>query len=379
MGLADRGGSSGIVGRRWADICAEFALSLVGAPAQVPDDAGPPFGIDRVARLDDIPRIAAVASRKGLQNPDLLFLGSREGRFCVQAADAKFSIETARSKQVSVAVVEALLGLASLLRPLIGDLGDEPDILPGLFLSPDYPLTHAMLQGRPGILRATATPGEVILIPTGGGAFFQEVESAALIPLLAGLDDLPVDLDESLLASLYYFRVGRGVVGCWLDSVKPLLSMNDPAVYDEADVVSQLTQRLAAASGAFDLLLTWNADVETVRAQRAAVDHATGLPVMSKDLRGWISECTKGIEGEPPSMNQIRRRLGAWFRGQLRAEFGPLAPPVPDLPEKLRQLGVFGATLAPQLRTETERIVAELLAKRSESDQDDDVAELANG
>ena len=64
--------------------------------------------------------------------------------------------------------------------------------------------------------------------------------------------------------------------------------------------------------------------------QRAEVDKVTGLPMMTKDLRALTLVAMKGLPGEPPSSNQIRRRLGAWFRGLLRAELGPIAPPVVD-------------------------------------------------
>jgi hypothetical protein len=122
MGLADRGGGSGLVGRRWADLCAEWATGQIGNLAQIPQGGGEPFPIERVARLDDMPRIAAVASKRGLQNPDLVTIGHRHGHSVLQAADAKFSVETARSKQVSVEVVVALLTLGSLVRSLTGEL-----------------------------------------------------------------------------------------------------------------------------------------------------------------------------------------------------------------------------------------------------------------
>ena len=38
---------------------------------------------------------------------------------------------------------------------------------------------------------------------------------------------------------------------------------------------------------------------------------------MTKDLRALTVAAMKGIPGDPPSMNQIRRRLGAWFPGTI--------------------------------------------------------------
>src|SRR5215213_7036056 len=223
MGLADRGGASGLVGRRWADLCTEWIVTRIGYPAQIPQGAGDPFLIERIARFDDLPRIAAAASKRGLQNPDLVIVGHRHDRSVVQAADAKFSVETARSKQVSGAVVEALLSLDAHVRSLTGELIGEIEYIPCIFLSPDYSLTHLMLRGHRGIMRATVRPSEVICVPVNPAAFFAPLPAANVMSVLSGLDRLPISPADSLLAGLYYFRLARATVGCWLDGVKPLL------------------------------------------------------------------------------------------------------------------------------------------------------------
>ena len=69
------------------------------------------------------------------------------------------------------------------------------------------------------------------------------------------------------------------------------------------------------------------------------------------------------VGGEPPSANQVRRRLGAWYRGQLRDRFGPIDPPVADLPAIVRQLADAGRDLAPRAEQELERIVRQLMAE----------------
>jgi hypothetical protein len=188
MVLADRGGASGMVGRRWADVCAEAAGHFVGRSVAVPDSDPAPFVVERIARLDDVPRIAHVASKRGLQNPDLLFIGTRNGSPAIQAADAKFSVETARSKQVSPAVIEGLLGLGRFIDPLVGALPPSVNLLPGVFLSPDFPLTELMLKGRHGIVRATVKATEVIAIPVSPRAFFAPLECANLMSVLAEVD-----------------------------------------------------------------------------------------------------------------------------------------------------------------------------------------------
>jgi hypothetical protein len=364
MVLADRGGASGEVGRRWADMSADAVATLVGQSSPVPGGGPAPFVIERVARLDDIPRIATTASKRGLQNPDFLFVGTADGRQAIQAADAKFSVETARSKQVSPAVVEALFGLGELMRPIIGEISPEIDILPGVFLSPDYPLTEMMLRGRHGIVKATVNASEVMLIPASARAFFAPLEGASLMPVLAAVDALPIQIDASLLAGLYYFRLSRAAIGCWLDAVRPLLGLNDQITVDEAAVRAEAEVRAGRAASAFDLILSWDADVDSVRAQRAAVEQVAGLPLMSKELRGWIETASRQAGCEPPSANQVRRRLGAWFRAQLREQVGLMSPPVENFGEQLREVGRVAATLTPRLEAETRRIVAELGAQQ---------------
>ncbi|MCC6791812.1 MAG: hypothetical protein IT336_09010, partial [Thermomicrobiales bacterium] len=332
MGLADRGGGSGLVGGRWADLCSEWIGSRVGQQAQIPHGAGESFAIDRVARLDDMPRIAAVASKRGLQNPDLVIIGHREGRSVLQAADAKFSVETARSKQVSPEVIEALIGLGSLVRSLTGDLTHALEFVPGIFLSPDYPLTHLMLQGRQGIMRATVRPSEVVFVPVEPNSFFTPLPASNVMPVLEGVDDLPVSFEQSLLAGLYYFRLARAAAGLWLDSVKPLLMHNDKVHLDVAALEGEARSRAPRAWSAFDLVLQWDADVESIRARRAAVDQVTGLPVVTRDLRNAIAAAMNGKDEGGPSANQLRKRLGFWFRGELRAVVGPIPPSEPDFP-----------------------------------------------
>jgi len=374
MGLADRGGASGLIGQRWADVCSGVAASLA--------DGGERDGraYSRLIRLDDIPGVASTAAKRGLQNPDLLLFGVHDGRKFVQAADAKFSVETARAKQVSAEVITALLGIGPVIDALVGDDNRADDVEPGFFICPDYPLTHAMLSGRHGILRTTVDLEDVLLAPISGGDFFDNVEGAGLMGPLAAVDRLGVDLSVSLLAGVYYFRLARAAVGCWLDSVKPLLVYHDAIAVDVPAVMAELVARAAIAQTAFNLVLGWNEDVETIRAQRAEVDKVTGLPMMTKDLRALTLVAMKGLLGDPPSSNQIRRRLSAWFREQLRAELGPIAPPVENLDEVLKTASAAARRLSGRLPDQAIVIIRELaelaIARAAEAETADPAARI---
>jgi hypothetical protein len=366
MALADRGGASGMVGHRWADVCAEWAEQWCGSMSPVPGDSGFPLAVERVARLDARPEIARAASKRGMQNPDLLFLGTRDGAPAIQAADAKFSVETARSKQVSPGVVEALLSVDNLLSPLIGDPPDNLAIVPGVFLCPDFALTHTMLERGRGITRVTVSPDEIILVAVTAQDFFANMEGADIMPTLAAVDALPIDLRESLLAGLYYFRLSRAAVGCWLDSVKPLLLFNDVIDIDYKAVGEESGTRAAEAKSAVELILAWDVEVQTVRAERASVEQVAALPILTRDLREIIAKESEARGADAPSTNQVRRRIGAWYRGQLRELIGPMMPPIANFPEALQELAQAGAKVAPKLESETRRIVIDLIEHRAD-------------
>lgn len=361
MGLADRGGASGLVGERWADHCADWTARWSRRETPVPDGLLVPLVVERVIRLDHRPEIERAASKRALQNPDLLLVGTRDGRATLQAADAKFSVETARSKQVSPAVVEAFLGLGEILRPVVGELPDAIDLVPGVFLCPDYPLTHVMLRRRQGITRVTVKDREVVMVPVAPREFFSSMDGSSIMPILAEVDHLPLRLDASLLAGVFYFRLARAAVGCWLDSVKPLLAFHDVIDVDIGAVERESQVRTKRAGSAWDLIRSWNADVDTVRAQRAAVDQVAALPISGRELRDLIDRVAAGAK-PPPSVNQVRRRLGAWYRQEIRDRVGPLRPPVADLPSALQAVAQAGAEISPRVEPTAKEIIARLIA-----------------
>ncbi|HZH07326.1 MAG TPA: hypothetical protein VEY69_11675 [Lautropia sp.] len=367
MTFADRGGASNLIGDRWADLAAVHAEGWSGGLGWIELANGEAAPIDRVDRLDSTPRIAAEASRRGLQNPDLLLIGGDEQGQVIQAADAKFSIETARSKQVSPEVVLALLGLRDRLPELLPDLQDSTHVEPGIFLSPDYPLTHMVLRGDRrglrGIMRPTVEPHEVVLVPTDPARFWDGVSGSSVMLPLAELDDLPVRPETSLLAGVYYFRLARAAVGFWLDATKPLLLFNDRLELDEEAVRAEAERRARHADSAIALIWQWDADVQTVRNQRASVEQVARLPIPGRELRPRATAIAEGLGAEAPSANQVRRRLSAWFRAELRSRVGPINPPVANLPDVLREIAQIGKQLTPQAERELERIVREVIAE----------------
>ena len=365
MGLADRGGASNLIGDRWADIAATHATTWVGSERRLHADDQEPLRIIRVDRLDAMPAVAAAASRRGLQNPDLLLIGQLGDRQAIQAADAKFSVETARSKQVSLEVVLGLLELRNSVPGLLEGVSDQVQVESGVFLCPDYPLTHLMLGHRRGIVRTTVRSEEVALVPAAAERFWDGVAGAEVISPFADIDNLPARPDESLMVGVYYFRLARAAVGFWLDATKPLLVHNDVVTVDIGAVRDETVRRSRTQASAINVIRRWDVDVQQVRNQRAAVDQVAALPISGRELREMTAKIAQSAGADPPSGNQVRRRLGSWYRGALRDRFGPIRPPVAELSSILRQLADAGRDLAPQAERELERIVLDLVAEAS--------------
>lgn len=258
MQLSDRGGASGLIGARWADLCDEAMQGRIGETLESQFASVPRFTIERVVRLDDIPAIAAAASKRKLQNPDFLILGRHGDLPVIQAADAKFSVETARAKQVSGEVVTALGQLGSLLTGLLHIDLDAAVLVPGIFLCPDFSLTHLMLKQRVGVVRATVSHAELLLLPVEPEHFIEGLEAAELMGLMHGIDRLALSPAESLLVAVYYFRIVRACVSCWLDETGPLLAYNDPRVVDEGKVAEEAAALARRASSAYRLVHRWH-------------------------------------------------------------------------------------------------------------------------
>lgn len=361
MQFSDRGGASGLIGDRWANLCADALLGRANALATLHPDRAP-VACGSVVRLDDVPEIARIASRAHLQNPDFLLLSDADDHQTIQAADAKFSVETAKSRQVSADVVRALLDLGQAVRDQIPGLRDDAVLTDGIFLCPDYSLTRHVLRGRQGLRRIAVQSHEICLLPITVEEFMQPIGHERLISILAARDDLECDYRESLLLTLYYFRLARAAVGFRIDQTGPLLGSKEAPPVDLADVEMEAERIGAHAFGAWNLILRWNDLAEEVRRQRLTVDQATGFPIPGKLLRQRIEHQAASFGVEPPSVNKVRRIAGAWMRWRIRDAFGPIDPPVDDMDALIRQLRAYCRTLTPEVISYTDEVILDLIA-----------------
>lgn len=361
MRFSDRGGASGIIGDRWADLCAAALAQRVELLATL-DESAPPVACGGIVRLDDIPEIARVASRAHLQNPDFLLLGTQCGRQTIRAADAKFSVETAKPRQVSVDVVKALLDLDQTVRDRIPNVREDAVLSDGMFLCPDYSLTRHVLRGGQGLRRVAVSDREICLLPVTIDEFMRPIGHERLIHILAERDDVGLDYRQSLLLTLYYFRLARAAVGFRIDQTTPFLASRDVPDVNLAGVEAEAERIGKQAFGAWNLILRWNDIAEEVRRQRLAVDGATGYPIPGRILRQQIEQRAAAANVKPPSTNRVRRIAGSWMRSRIRDEFGPIDPPVVDLDSLLRELRAFARSLIPAVTAYTDEVIEELIA-----------------
>lgn len=359
MQLSDRGSASNLIGDRWADICAreiELQPDLnVSIRAQM-------RAVHRL-RLDDIPAIARLASRSQLQNPDFLLIGEDGSQPVIWASDAKFSVDTARSKQVSREMLSALLGHGGELGRLLGDVPADAQLMDGTFLCPDYSLTHLLLRERRGPRRATVRHEEVRFVQVDAADFLAPLSLVSLQRYLADLDRFPFDHEHNLLVGLYYFRLARAAVGCWLDQSNPLLSFHDEPLNIDEDALQRQARSLVQGRkmSAWGLLLRWNDLAEVTRQQRLALDRASAPPINGRRLKEMIDAEATRRQVVPPSGSKVRRLVGSWVRAQVRQEFGPMFPPVNDFEHLLERVSLYSRSLAPAADEKTRGIVEELL------------------
>lgn len=368
MRLSDRGGASGLIGDRWANLSADVLAGWPGTTVKLHD--GDAVRVSRVVRLDDLPEIAKKASRQKLQNPDFIVVGeSRESGHVMLAADAKFSIETAGSSQVSAESLGALMVIGAVLSDPLGALERDVTIVDGLFVAPDYSLTHYMLNRKRGYRSVSVDHNQIMLIPVSASQFIESLEGAGLIPVLANVDGYGSEAEESLLLTLYYFRLVRAVIGCWLDQTGPLLGHGVKPALDLGKVETQSRDFARHAASGWNIVEQWDALAETVRTQRTAINHAISVPIVNRELRARIEIASKLAGVEAPSMNKVRRRIGAWFRDQLIEQYGVITPPVDDFPALLQELGKSARELQPATETATKRIIAEMLEEVAKPDE----------
>lgn len=355
MNLADRGGASGFVGTAWGQQCNTWLSDHTGAPIMW---GGGNLGtIRRVIDVDALPGMAAFASARALQNPDYLLEIETDDGMCLVGADAKFSVETAKPRQVSTEIISALVDTPG--SPLASLVPAFESAIDGFFLSPDFELTDLVLEGRGGIQRVSIDASDVVRIRPDIAAMFDRPDISQAMDVLARIDQQPNAWTTSLTIALYYARIAFGCLGCHTDERKPLLGRWDPESHLDSGLSSAIEARARRASSAWNLLLRWDRDAEQIRETRLRVHGASDIGVMNRDLRNMIEAESKRLSITPPSLNKIRRALSIWALGELDKTIGVVTWPVDDLEAVIQRIETDVRRLRPQVPEQVRRLVSE--------------------
>lgn len=362
--LSDRGLASNMIGDRWSDVCAEVVETWPGSALTLPD--GQLMSVEAVYRLDAIPGIARVASKRGLQNPDFLVSGAIAGETVLLSMDAKFSIDTAKSPQVSADALRALLDVGPAITEHLEQLDANAAVKDGYFLSPDMPLTHYVLQLRRGRLAARVPGSTVTLLPISPVPFLKPMKGARLLGTLATLDGFRQEIRTNMLLAMYYFRLVRACYGAWIETITPLVGRHEVASADESDLESLVIEIARSSQNSWQVVMAWDARAEYVKRQRDAVNTAMALPMRSAELRERIEaeSVLRGVDG--PSINSVRRAIGGWYRRQFDEALGVIPGPVEDISVILAQIHETARAIEPRLPDAFDQVIEEVFRNLSD-------------
>ena len=362
MGWSDRGGASRIFGEQWADACAEVLQRWMGTERDTAD--GLPFVVECVVRLDDDPRIALQAGRQKLANPDFILYGTRiDGQPILQALDAKFSIESAKPRQVSAENLRALLEVeGSLIQEAVCAHMGSPAVasaetVRGVFLAPLGPLTDYFLPRMTLGPEPEIDPSDVVLLSADPVELFADVPVAVAVDPLARVDNLPVDPWANIAATVYYLRLACAAAWMWVEARTPLLSLAPPPSLDVPTFQTELRSRLTGAHSAYIAVAAWARDVERVARARKELRDALVLPIRMQEIRSLVPNAE-----EPEGRRLVKRARAALdrrFRERVIEEVGEVpASPTRPLADIVRDVRAASRKLEPELR----QLVHDLIA-----------------
>lgn len=367
--LSDRGLASNMIGDRWSEVVSAEIGTWQGQDLLLP--SGENLAVEQVFRLDDIPRIATLASRRKLQNPDFIIVGRSNDSIVMMAVDAKFSIETAKSPQVSAETLQALLDVGALITDLLPGLPLDAEIREGFFIAPDTSLTRHVMGKTRGRLSIRVAFEQVMLVPVSPVPFLKPLEGARLIGTLAARDGFREEIRTNMLLAMYYFRLVRACFGAYADLTAPIFGAPTMSVGTTEDLEQRTVDLARKARSAWDVVLQWDAAAEQIRRQRETAWAAMPFPLANKDLRDRI-EAESELRGiDAPSVNSVRKRLGSWYRTRFEERIGVVLPPVDDISALVERIHAIAKEVDPLLPDALDAIVDEVFTAQSANNDDD--------
>lgn len=370
MAWSDRGGASRYLGERWSEQVTLALEERIGTRVPVP--GGEPFDLEAVVRLDENPEIAIQAGRHKLVNPDFVLYGRRGSQHVLQAADAKFAVDTIRPPQVSADALTALLAVegglvAEAIAAELGGVAPEPyEVERGVFLSPISPLTDYFLPRVTSGPKPPVDRREVVLLPVDPVAMFRRLPMTRLIGILAAIDRLPVSPRNHILSAMYYFRLACACAWMWREQNTPLLSLDPAPEIDSRALTAATTERVDGVAAAYDVLTEWYADIERLEQARRELKAVASMPVRMRELRAMLDAA--GLSEERGVLRWVRGGLERAYRRRLVEEVGEIpAYPNRPLPQVLADVATASRELYPELKALARELVDQAVTERAES------------
>lgn len=369
MMWSDRGGASRDFGDRWSERVSEALRERVGSERPLPGDDA--YVLEAVVRLDDDVRIAEQAGRHKLTNPDFVLFGRRaDGTPILQAADAKFAVDTIKPNQVSAEALQALLDVENgLARQALEQDIHNHDVMaavamPGIFISPHGPLTDYFLPRLLTDPRQSVDRGQIDLIEADPVGLFDQMPPGPLIAPLARLDQLPTSPRTNLLAAMYYYRAACACAWLWVEDRTPLLARDAHVEIDVEALASEVVSRANHVESAYQLVTGWFDDVEIVSRNRKSLDEMLSLPLRMSEIRQLVERAGAGDDRRMVRM--VRAALDRTFRANVIDLVGDVpAHPQEPLGDVLMRVAEASREQRPELMKLARSLVAEYVAAQA--------------
>jgi hypothetical protein len=369
MMWSDRGGASREFGDRWSERVSDALVAQIGTERSLSADET--YQLEAVIRLDDDSRIAEQAGRHKLTNPDFVLFGrTSAGAPILQAADAKFAVDTIKPAQVSAEALQALLDVENgLARAALEQSIEDHDVVNavaerGVFVSPIGPLTDYFLPRLLDDPNQSVDRSQIELIDADPAKLFAGLVPARLIGPLARIDRLPASPRTHLLAAMYYFRVACACSWMWVEDRTPLLSRSAAPDVNPDALVDEVGERAKSAESAFQLVSAWFEDVEVVTRGRKSLQEVMSLPIRMGEIRQMVEAAGAGDDRK--MVRLVRAALDRQFRDRIIDLIGEIpAHPQEPAGDMLLRAAQASRELRPEMNKLAHALVARFVSERT--------------
>ncbi|HLI52293.1 MAG TPA: hypothetical protein VKU87_10875, partial [Thermomicrobiaceae bacterium] len=272
--------------------------------------------------------------------------------------------------QVEAESLAALLAVENgLVRKAIesaigGELKHNVTLVPGLFLIPAGVFNDYFGQFVAGGPYPRVAADALLELEPDCAALFAGLPETPLMPVLASRDDLGVDLDHDLLATMYYFRLACACGWMWVRQHTPLLSNDPPPDVDRAALLDEAARRARRSDTAFHVVTSWHREIARLDDSREAIKQVARLPLRMGELRQFIEAHNQGHEVSARQLRILRGTLENRYRSRLIGEIGVISADTrTPIPELQRTIAAATRRIRQDLLREAPEIVRDLFSE----------------